>query len=266
MRRIDYIFLWKRNIEKNFKYWMEYKADFILGSTSSFISNMLSVVFFWAIFQTIPNINGWNLGQLLFLLGFLNLSLGIWNLLFEGLSPWNVEKYILNGELDRMLLKPANLFANLITSNFDLDAFGDIISGAVTLYVSINMLGMILSPAGVLLFLFLLLSSVLLFISIMTIVSTLCFWYVKSKEFSNMIMNFMRFVEFPLEIYNPVIIFALTFVIPLGFISYYPTEIMLGNGILTQIAYLTPAVSLIYFIASYKFWQFGLKRYTSTGS
>jgi ABC-2 type transport system permease protein len=266
MRKREYLALWRKYIEFNLKHWIEYRMDFILGSLSSFASNMLSVIFFWVIFQNIPEINGWNFGQLLFLTGFLNLSTGIWNLLFEGLSPWNIERYILNGDFDRVLLKPVNSFFNMLISDFDMDALGSIISGVIILLAASQMLSISWSLTNILLFVTMVSSSVLILTSVFVTLSTISFWYVRSREFSNMIMHFMRFVEFPLEIYNNVIIFVLTFILPLGFISYYPSEVLLGKNFLPVISYLTPLISIVYFIASYKFWQFGLRHYTSTGS
>ena len=76
----------------------------------------------------------------------------------------------------------------------------------------------------------------------------------------------MLFVRYPLEIYNPVIIFFLTFVVPLGFINYYPAEIFLGKALYLQFALLAPVIGVISLVISYSFWKFGLKNYASTGS
>jgi len=266
MDKKGYFILWKKYLKLNVKVWMEYRADFIIGTIGMFLSNMISIVFFWVIFQIIPEMNGWTFGQLAFLVGFLTLSVGIWHLLFEGISPWRIERYIRNGDFDRILLRPFNSFVNLLINSFDMDAFGDIIAGILILFAGSQMIGIVWSISNILLFTLLISSSVLIFISLLFLISTLSFWIIRSREISNIIWHFMRFVEFPLEIYNPAIIFILTFVLPLGFISYYPSEILLGKEFFIQLAYLTPVVSIIYFIASYKFWKFGLKHYTSTGT
>ena len=76
----------------------------------------------------------------------------------------------------------------------------------------------------------------------------------------------MRFAEYPLEIFNPLTIMIFTFVIQIGFISYYPAQIFVGQGIWITAAYLTPLVALVMLAISIAFWKFGLKNYTSTGS
>jgi len=75
----------------------------------------------------------------------------------------------------------------------------------------------------------------------------------------------MRFIDLPLDVYNPVITFILTFIVPIAFINYYPAELFLGKGF-SAFAYLTPIVGLISFVIAYNFWKIGLKNYTSTGS
>jgi ABC-2 type transport system permease protein len=75
----------------------------------------------------------------------------------------------------------------------------------------------------------------------------------------------MKFIDYPLDIYNPIIVFILTFIIPLGFINYYPAQLFLGKGLVLA-AYLAPLVGIIMFIVSYSLWKYGIKNYTSTGS
>ncbi len=48
---------------------MSYKSDFILGVTASILMQSLGFVFVWAIFQGIPEMNGWNFYQMVFVYG-----------------------------------------------------------------------------------------------------------------------------------------------------------------------------------------------------
>jgi ABC-2 type transport system permease protein len=76
----------------------------------------------------------------------------------------------------------------------------------------------------------------------------------------------MRFLDLPLEVYAPAISFVLTFIIPIGFINFYPAQLFLSKGATSYFAYLTPLIGIASFIFSYSLWKLGVKNYSSTGS
>ena len=260
-----YMTLWREFLKLNILKWMEYRADFFIGIFAMFISNLTSIVFFWALFQNIVQINGWTFWQLVFLSGLAALVVGIWHAFLIGLAPWRMERYIRTGSFDRLLIQPVNPFVCLLISNIDDDGFGDLIAGFLILYLGATMSGIVLNLVNLLLIGLFITGAVLIFFSITIIVSSLSFWVTRSGAIGEIIWSLMKFTDLPLEIYSPFITFILTFIIPLGFINYYPAEFFLGKGI-SQFSYLTPIIGIIFFIIAYKFWKFGLKNYTSTGS
>jgi len=262
----EYLVLWKKYLRLNVLGWMEYRLDFIIGTTSMFLSDMISVIFFWVIFQNIPEINGWTFGELIFLVGFLNTVVGFWHAFFWGISSRRIERYIREGEMDRVLVMPVNTFIDLIINNFDVDGIGDIVAGLLILSLGYRMSGVSFTLNNILLLALLIFSSLLIFVSLMTFISTLGFWITRTENLQNIIWRLTRFVEFPLSIYHPILIFVLTFILPIAFISYYPSQLLLKKGILMQLSYLTPILGILLFITSYQFWKFGLRHYTSTGS
>jgi ABC-2 type transport system permease protein len=260
-----YLSLWREFIKLNVETWMEYRLDFFVGIFAMFISNLTSIIFFWALFQNVVQINGWSFWQLVFLSGLSALTVGIWHAFLVGLSPWRVERYIRTGSFDRMLIQPVNPFITLLISNMDDDGFGDLIAGLLIVYLGATMSGIILNLGNIFLLSLFVLGAVLIFFSFTIITSALGFWVVRSGSIGEIIWSLMRFLDLPLEIYNPFIIFTLTFVLPLGFINYYPAQLFLGRG-LAQFAYLTPVIGILFFIVAYSFWKLGVKNYASTGS
>jgi ABC-2 type transport system permease protein len=262
----DYLTLWKENVKLNIKTWMEYRADFLIGIIAMFLSNLTSIVFFWVIFQNIVEMNGWTFWQLIFLTGLSTLTVGIWHAFMVGVSPWRIERYIRNGTFDRTLIQPVNTFIYLIISNIDDDGFGDLIAGFLILYFGATMSGISLTLGNILLLGSFVLGALLIFFSITLFISSLCFWIVRSGAIGEILWSLMRFIDLPLDVYNPFITFIFTFIIPIGFINFYPAEFFLGKGLYMQFAYLTPIIGIISFIIAYNFWKFGINNYTSTGS
>lgn len=258
--------LWMQLNKLNVKTWMEYRADFFIGIFAMFISNLTTIIFFWVLFQNIVQINGWSFWQLVFLSGLSALSVGIWHAFLIGLSPWRIERYIRRGDFDRILVRPVNSFIYLIISNMDDDGFGDLFAGLLIVYIGATMSGILFTPINLFLMGVFIFGAVLIFFSLALLISSLCFWVTRSGAIGEILWSLLRFIDLPLDVYNPFITFLLTFIIPIAFINYYPAEFFLAKGLYTQAAYLTPLVGIIFFIIAYKFWKFGIKNYTSTGS
>lgn len=266
MRINYYLDNWLQFIKLNVQTWFEYRVNFVIGIVAMALSNLITVVFFWAVFRHIPDLNGWSFGQLLFMFGFWAFSGGIWHAFLAEANPHNIERFIRNGELDRWLLRPGNTLVFITIRRFDDDAFGDILMGAALLAYSSNALGLVWTAQNVLALVALSLGSILVWFSLNVIASTLGFWLVSVRALGDMLWSVSRFIEYPLDIYNRVIVYVLTFVIPLGFVSFYPAQYFFGNMQWMLYAYATLPLGLLMFGLAYKFWSYGLKNYSSTGS
>lgn len=258
--------IWKQLVKMNIKKWMEYRIDFFIGIIAIFLTNVISIVFFWTIFQHIPILNGWKFEQLLFLVGLSFFCFGIWHVFLNGVSPHKIERYIMSGDFDRVLLKPINPMLLLLMSNIDDDGLGDLIASILILTYASNALSIVWTLQNIILLILSVMGGVLIIFSVVLLLSTATFWIVRSGMLSQIFWSLMRFTELPLDIYNPFIMFILTFVLPFGFINYYPAQTFLGKGLWMYTAYLTPLIGLIAFAIAYSAWKFGIKNYTSTGS
>jgi ABC-2 type transport system permease protein len=263
---MDFLRVWASYLNLNFKMWKEYRTDFVIGITAMTLSTLAAVLYSWVIFQNIVSLNGWTFGQMLFLQGLLAIIGGLWGAFFSGLSPWRLDEEIRQGTLDQVLLKPVGTMKYLIISYIDKDDFGRIITALVMLVVGASLSGIVWGIDNTLMLLVFIASGLVIDFSIMTIFSSLSFWTTKARSLAGIIWHLMNFANYPLEIYNPVIIFLLTFIIPLGFISYYPAETFLGKGLYVQVAYLSPVVALIFLTIAYSIWRYSLRHYASTGT
>ena len=54
--------------------------------------------------------------------------------------------------------------------------------------------------------------------------------------------------------------------IPIAFIAYYPSMIILRPDEVGLLSLLSPVIGLIFFYGSYKLWMLGASRYNGTGS
>ena len=76
--------------------------------------------------------------------------------------------------------------------------------------------------------------------------------------------------QYPLDIYTRWFRDFLTFVVPLGCVSYFPVAFVLGHanrtGVPDWLLPLTPVVGFVFFAISLWVWRYGVRRHTSTSS
>jgi len=251
------------NVRQN----LEYRLNATIGIVAIALTNIPSVIFFWLIFSNIPTLNGWAMGEVLFIVGIGALSYGVSHTFFSGVSGWKIEELIRQGNMDRILLKPLSVIPHLaMEDSFDVDGMGDFISGLVIVIFASNMLGLQWNIFNTSLLALFVLSSAIIVSSIHLMIGTLSFWVTKSGALLDLFYTMVRFGEYPLDIYNLSTKIILTIIIPVGFLSYYPAQVFLGKGLWIPMAYLTPIVTIIMYAIAHRFWDYGLKHYTSTGS
>lgn len=92
------------------------------------------------------------------------------------------------------------------------------------------------------------------------------FFIVNGAYFVMILANkFKDYARYPINIFNGVMRFIFTFLIPIGFMAYYPSLEFLNKNP-TVLTYLTPVYGILFFYASYKFWMRGATKYNGTGS
>jgi len=107
--------------------------------------------------------------------------------------------------------------------------------------------------------------------ALLVLQGTLAFWTVESLEIANTLTyGGVEAAQYPLDIYVRWFRNFLTFVVPLGCVSYFPVAAVLGHadrtGLSSELARLTPALGFVFLGVALQVWRFGVRHYTSTGS
>ena len=258
--------LWKKGLELNIKTRMIYKLDFVVGILAMALSNVAAVAFFWIIFQHIPLLNGWAFEEVLFLSGMTMTIFGIWHVFFSGASFWHLDWMIRRGEFDRLMLQPIRPLIYMELTRIDDDGLGELITGLAVLWYASSAVGMTWSILNIITLLVFLLSGTLIVFSLILATTSASFWIVRGSALGEILYRLIDIIEYPLNIFNPVIMLFFTFVIPLAFVSYYPAQLLLEKGMTAGLAYAAPFVAVLSFAVANYLWKKGLKNYTSTGS
>lgn len=243
---------------------LEYRGSFLLGAFATAINIGTSLGFVWLVFRFVQSLNGWNVYQVLFISALGSLSFAIWDSFFSG--TFQLEYNIHSGRFDGILTRPINPLFHLLVKYFDPDSIPSVIIALAVVNYSWSNLGISWSLTNIALLALFAFSGSIIFLSITLIGATFAFWTTRTGHLINMLLQPFSVASYPLEIYNTVIVFVLSFILPFAFVTYYPAQVFLERGSYMAFAYLSPAAALISFLVAYIFWNFGLRHYTSTGS
>lgn len=260
----SYIKIYFMMISQDFKSKMQYRADFIISLFGMIATNILGLASFWLIFNSIPAIKGYSYNELLFMYGFIMLACIPMQLFFDNL--WQLWIYCENGDFIKYCFKPINLFFYYVAETFDAKGLGQLAFGIATLVYAWVKLSIPLTVGNIAFLLLSLLGSALVLIGIMVIASAFTFITLNGITILLFVVRFRDYGRYPTVIFNKLFKFIFTYIIPIGFLAYYPSLFFLRPDSIPIIAYLTPVIGVIFFFVGYKFWMRCAVRYAGTGT
>lgn len=259
-----YAGLWCAYIRINWLALMAYNVDFIISNTANLVHNVAQILAVGIIFQHIGSIAGWSFDQVLYLYALAALGRSLWHLFF--VSVLTIGQNVRTGEFERLLVRPANVLFQLVANYLDNDDWGEAVIGIVLLGHSVGRLGLIDSPLDILVIALQVMSAVAIYLALHLAANTLSFWLVRGRAAESIVWQLDNFSRYPLTVYSKPLKALLTWVVPFGFVNFYPAQVFFGSGAMTWIGWLSPLVGLLAFALAYRFWEFGLSWYQGTGS
>ena len=244
---------------------MGYKADFFIAVFSSMAATVLGFGFVLVLFSKIPKLQDWSFYEVLFLYGFSLIPLGFFNVV-----SWNLYEfgdiYIIQGRFDRILLRPVDTLFQILFEKFRLESLQEVITGIVVVGICVRRLGLPWNAADYFWFGLMVACGAFIYISVFLILTAVSFWFEDRVGIVPPVFNMLTFGRYPLTIYNVFIQFMLSWVIPFGFASFYPTTYFLRRGAFAPYVHMVPAVAATFFVLALVVWNRGVRNYSSTGS
>ena len=99
-----------------------------------------------------------------------------------------------------------------------------------------------------------------------TAAAATCFWIENSFYILDLSLKLKDYAKYPITIYNPLFKFIFTFLLPVAFIAYYPSLVILRPDEVPLLSWLSPVIGGLFFYLSYKMWMRGASRYDGSGS
>jgi ABC-2 type transport system permease protein len=246
---------------------LSYKADFAASIAASILSSLTGLAFVYLLIDgaTIEDLAGWSRGEVMFIYGFSYLPTALFSMVSLNLYGFG-DRYIIQGQFDRILLRPLNSLFQVIFESFNLESVGNLLVGIVIILAAKHELGLSFGIWDYLWIVVATLSGSVILLSVFIVVSSLSFHFEDRLGISAPIFNLLNFGRYPVNVFSRVIQVLLSVIIPFAFIAFYPSTHFFKRSEFEFLSYLSPLVAVIAAGVAAFMWRLGVERYSSTGS
>ena len=243
---------------------MQYRLDFIISSVGMFFTSLATLAVFWVLFSSIPNLAGWTFMEMVFIYAFYLIAISPMQILFD--QFWSLRYDLQQGTFLKYYFRPLNMMFYYVTERFDLKGLTQVMLGiGLLVYASIK-LSLHWTPLHFLLLAVTLFSAALVLISIVVMASCSAFWITNSFPVLNLAWKLREFSPYPISIFDGAFRFVFTFLLPIGFVAFYPSQLFLRPQEVSPLVYFSPLVGIALFGLAYWVWTLGVNNYSGTGS
>lgn len=243
---------------------MQYRADFLISSVGMFFTSLVTLAVFGIIFESIPNLAGWSFMEMVFIYAFYMLAISPMQIFFDHI--WQIRFHVQSGSFLKYYFRPLNMMFYYMSEMFDLKGLTQFVSGVILLVYSAGQIGLEWTPQRLALLLLTLFSASLVQISIVVTAACAAFWVIDSYPVLDLAWRLREVAPYPLSIFNGLFRFAFTYVLPIGFVAFYPSQLFLRPSEVSPLVYFSPVIGLGLFAITYWVWTLGVNSYTGTGS
>lgn len=259
-----YIRIYFKIIIQDMKSKMSYRADFLISTIGMIVTNIAGFVSFWIMFKKFPSINGWGYYEMLFLYGFSLCSVTPTQCLLD--NNWSLRRYVKDGDFIKYCFRPINLYFYYESEVFDIKGIGQLIFGIGTLIYAWNKLALPVTGIIIIKTIIYLITASLFMMALQNIAAASCFWIQNSVFLLDLSLKLKDYAKYPVTIYNPIFKAIFTFILPISFMAYYPSLVILRPENVPILSWISPMIGILFFILSYKVWMKGASRYDGSGS
>ncbi len=248
---------------------MEYRSSFLMQLMGSFIINFSELLVLFTLFSRFDTLGGWSLQEVIFLHAMSQITFSVADTISNGIQT--VPAQIREGDFDRVLVRPLSSYLQAIVSDVSLRHIGMLIQGVIILAYALMSNDISWTPLKLVVFVAAIASGIALFTSLFTVEAIISFWTVNSIEAINAFTyGGSDLAQYPLHIFARSIRWIFLWIVPIGFVVYYPSLVILDKPDPLDLPpfapYLAPLMAGIFCIAIGFAWKLGIRHYRSTGS
>ena len=248
---------------------VEYPSNILGWLLSNPIQFLLGFAAIRFAVEQFGEINGWNYGQLAFLYGISVISHALSMIFF--VQGWFMGFYVIEGEFDRFLTRPMSVLYQFFFTNINVFGLTDLIPGILVFLYGCVKTDFPFTVTNVVGILVMLTGAVLIRGDIYILLGSTSFWTTSANDFGQFTQEiFDKTTMYPLSMYPESLQLILTFLIPIGWVSFYPASELMGieNTFSTRGmgVWITLGVGIATMLIAGLVFRAGLKQYESAGN
>ena len=244
---------------------LAYRGDLAIQAMDELLRGLVALAMLKVYVSKTSSIGGYGPWELLFILGYSLVPISLFHCLCGNLYQVS-SRYILDGQLDRILLRPYPVVLQICFDRLGIEDLGGAVLGVTLMAIAAGHLPALWDAGHLLALVVLLASSFVLVTAIFMIFAASGFWFEDRVGMVPPVYNLMEFGRWPVDIYHWALKLLITCVIPFAFIAFYPAGWLVGRGDGWLPALLTPVIATLAFLVAMAVWRAGVRRYSSAGS
>lgn len=243
---------------------LQYKMSFILTFISQFFVFFGYYFTILCLFDKFSNIKGFTMYEVLLTFAVIQFGFAFCETFFRGIDKF--DDLIVQGSFDRLLLRPRSILLQVFCEKVQLVKLSRLLQAIVILIIAIINVEATWNIEKIITLIFMIISSVFIFLSIFILTASYCFLTVKGLEVRNVLTDGCKHMaQYPIGIFKKGFVSFFTFIIPFGFVNYYPLLFILGKET-NKLSIISPLITIIYLVPSIIIFYKGIKTYSSVGS
>lgn len=255
----------KINIRSGFQY-PAYLIGWLFSNPLQFLFGLITINVIISNFQPL---GGWTFGQVVFLYGLGIISHGLSIVFF--IQTWSMDHAVTGGGFDRMIVRPLNVFFQFCFNYFNFIGITDLIPGTIIFIYGCIASGFNFTFINTIKLIITIIGATMLRGGIFTITGSLSFWVKRTQQLIDVNLTLFDYtVRYPMSIYPQILQGLFTFIIPLGFLSFYPASELLniktGFTLPGSLCLWTFGVGIGVYLLGMALFKLGMTKYESSGS
>ena len=247
----------------------QYRANAISSVIGGILYQLTGFLVVFIIVDRFNSIGGWTLAEITLLYGMRLTSHGVFYLCFSQL--FDLDRVLISGEFDRFLVRPIHPLLQMFTRKLRVNCFGDLIGGTALLVAAAPRVAIDWGPLSVGFLVLAIVGGALVEGSVQVTLSSLSFRFLNAlavRTTANEIFN--QYGNYPQRISPTALQYALTFVLPVAFVAWFPASALLDRtgGLVVPgwLAWLAPLIGLGAFLIALRIWNRASRGYQSSGT
>jgi len=243
---------------------LAWPADALAGVVGDLVVAAVGVAVVLALYAHVQDLRGWSAGEVLMAWGLAQASLAGTRAAFGGLWVLN-RRYVLGGDLDRVLLRPADPFAQVMVDHADPGPLWGLVAGLGVFGWGAGEAGVALGVVQVLAVVGFVFGGVALIAGVLTTMASVGFFVRHEGSAVGLAAQGIAFAHVPLDALPPAWALLVTTAVPFAFTGVVPAAWFTGHAPWAAVAWGQPLVGLAAFGLGQVVWRVGLRWYGSVG-